>query len=303
MTRALLAFDSSSSANRALGLAGSLAWTAGSELRLVGVVPFVSDFALAGAPWVLPAATPIARASLDPIEEARKNLQAAAARLERPGLSVTQVVLVGHPSEEILGEAAKFEAELIVVGSRGHGALANALLGSVAAALVDHAPCPVLVARTSVVRSILLASDGSAAAGNACALASSPLFGGAKLTAAVVADTRWPWWSGMTEAAGAMDFTAQEAAAEGLRVKAQAVARQVRDTLTASDCLCDTVLLEGDPAAALLAEAVRSGTDLVALGSRGHTGVQRLVLGSVARNVLLHAPCSVLIAHAPHESN
>jgi nucleotide-binding universal stress UspA family protein len=39
--------------------------------------------------------------------------------------------------------------------------------------------------------------------------------------------------------------------------------------------------------------------DLVVVGSRGLTGLPRLVLGSVARNVLYHAPCSVLIVHAP----
>ena len=34
---------------------------------------------------------------------------------------------------------------------------------------------------------------------------------------------------------------------------------------------------------------------MLVLGTRGHTGLRRLLLGSVARNVLIHAPCSVLI--------
>ena len=33
----------------------------------------------------------------------------------------------------------------------------------------------------------------------------------------------------------------------------------------------------------------------IVIGTRGHTGLARLFLGSVARNVLLHAPCSVLV--------
>ena len=37
------------------------------------------------------------------------------------------------------------------------------------------------------------------------------------------------------------------------------------------------------------------GVDTIVMGTRGHTGLARLILGSVARNVLLHAPCSVLI--------
>ena len=40
--------------------------------------------------------------------------------------------------------------------------------------------------------------------------------------------------------------------------------------------------------------------DLIALGTHGRTGLSRLLLGSVARNVLNHAPCSVLIARPAH---
>ena len=40
-----------------------------------------------------------------------------------------------------------------------------------------------------------------------------------------------------------------------------------------------------------------AGTDLVVVGTRGHTGLTRMILGSVARNVLIHAPCSVLVVH------
>ena len=39
------------------------------------------------------------------------------------------------------------------------------------------------------------------------------------------------------------------------------------------------------------------GADLVVVGTRGHTGLTRMILGSVARKVLLHAPCSVLVVH------
>jgi nucleotide-binding universal stress UspA family protein len=42
--------------------------------------------------------------------------------------------------------------------------------------------------------------------------------------------------------------------------------------------------------------------DLVVVGTHGRTGLVRLVLGSVARNVLLHAHASVLVLHAPAAS-
>ena len=54
-------------------------------------------------------------------------------------------VIRGRPAEVLVAEAAG--AELLVVGSRGHGAMAGMLLGSVSEHVVAHAPCPVLVIR------------------------------------------------------------------------------------------------------------------------------------------------------------
>ena len=51
----------------------------------------------------------------------------------------------------------------------------------------------------------------------------------------------------------------------------------------------------GDPAHEIVAYAKEQQSGLLVLGTRGHTGLRRLMLGSVARNVLLHAPCSVLV--------
>ena len=55
----------------------------------------------------------------------------------------------------------------------------------------------------------------------------------------------------------------------------------------------------GDPAHEVIAAAAGAGAGLVVVGTRGLTGLRRLVLGSVARNVLLSAPCSVLVVREP----
>lgn len=52
----------------------------------------------------------------------------------------------------------------------------------------------------------------------------------------------------------------------------------------------------GDPRAAVLAEVRRRGSDLVALGTRGRSNLGRMLLGSVASEVLRAAPCDVLVA-------
>ncbi|GAA5156354.1 hypothetical protein GCM10023321_31960 [Pseudonocardia eucalypti] len=62
-----------------------------------------------------------------------------------PGVVVVRRVLEGHPASA-LTEAAR-GADLLVVGSRGHGGFAGMLLGSVGQHCVQHAPCPVVITR------------------------------------------------------------------------------------------------------------------------------------------------------------
>ncbi|MDQ6783312.1 MAG: universal stress protein [Actinomycetota bacterium] len=66
---------------------------------------------------------------------------------DHPGVKVSTVVLEGAPPPTLLKTA--MGADLLVVGSRGHGEFAGMLLGSVAQHCVGHAPCPVVVVRHS----------------------------------------------------------------------------------------------------------------------------------------------------------
>jgi len=77
---------------------------------------------------------------------------AAAARLAQTGLDVETALLAGDPAEKILELARDQPADLVVVGSRGNGTMAEALLGSVSGALVRRADRPVLVAKHRAVR-------------------------------------------------------------------------------------------------------------------------------------------------------
>jgi len=59
------------------------------------------------------------------------------------------------------------------------------------------------------------------------------------------------------------------------------------------------VLLEGDPASEIARFAADAGIDVIVIGTHGRTGVDRLVLGSVAERVMREAPCSVLVVKLP----
>jgi nucleotide-binding universal stress UspA family protein len=79
-------------------------------------------------------------------EDATENA-AAVLRKKNPKLSISTTVIKGVPKSVILTEAEKFEADLIVVGSHGHGAIAGFLLGSVSLAIALHAKCSVEIVR------------------------------------------------------------------------------------------------------------------------------------------------------------
>jgi nucleotide-binding universal stress UspA family protein len=59
------------------------------------------------------------------------------------------------------------------------------------------------------------------------------------------------------------------------------------------------VFLEGDPASEIVSFCRDALIDLVVMGTHGRTGVERMLLGSVAEQVLRDAPCSVLVVKLP----
>jgi nucleotide-binding universal stress UspA family protein len=59
------------------------------------------------------------------------------------------------------------------------------------------------------------------------------------------------------------------------------------------------VFLEGDPAQEIIQYAARAGMDLIVMGTHGRTGLDRLLMGSVAEKVMRDATCSVLVVKLP----
>ncbi len=82
------------------------------------------------------------KAAEDTVNDTSKSLKD-----KNDALSITTVVVDGVPKGAILEKAEAFDADLIVVGSQGHGALSRFLLGSVSQSIAMHASCSVLIAR------------------------------------------------------------------------------------------------------------------------------------------------------------
>jgi nucleotide-binding universal stress UspA family protein len=81
------------------------------------------------------------------LRRARHTIGEAIETATAAGIECDGEIFEGDAADEIVSLADNRHADLIVIGSRGHGALAGALLGSVSRAVVQHAPVPVLVAK------------------------------------------------------------------------------------------------------------------------------------------------------------
>jgi nucleotide-binding universal stress UspA family protein len=73
-------------------------------------------------------------------------LQRAAGELGRDAARVERSVVVGQPATELI-DAAEKDADLVIVGARGLGAVGRLVLGSVSDRVVHHAGCPVIVVK------------------------------------------------------------------------------------------------------------------------------------------------------------
>jgi nucleotide-binding universal stress UspA family protein len=134
MTRVIVGIDGSPCSQAALRWAEDYAKTTNTSLTLVTAWHWPTSYGI-----------PVAYEGFDPEEDARKVVEAAAADVDLARDRVTTVIAQGQPGD-VLVSAAK-TGDLLVVGSRGHGVLAGAVLGSTSSYCVHHANCPVVVVR------------------------------------------------------------------------------------------------------------------------------------------------------------
>jgi nucleotide-binding universal stress UspA family protein len=137
-TRVLFASDGSSEAALAAQSAVELCEKTGSELHVVHVGEYLSTF--------------YAYTEEEPAElrdNAQRLLDEEVERIRAEGGRIAEAHLrLGRPAEQIVTLSEELGVGIIVVGSRGLGALRRAVLGSVSESVVRHAHCPVFVVRS-----------------------------------------------------------------------------------------------------------------------------------------------------------
>jgi nucleotide-binding universal stress UspA family protein len=295
--RVLIAYDGSVSSDEVCDLIVAIAWPSGSELRVVtACAPYLpGSFA---PDELFDPATPETVFEAER-EAAEARAKVAAERIGRPTTTVTWAAINGRPASVVLDEATAWSADLVVVGTRGLGPFTAALLGSVSDEIVDHATCPVLVVRRPSIERVVLADDGSASARTATAVLAWPIFARSRVrvvtvSEAVAHDIGAPG-PGRVETAQDDRRKMVEAGLAAVR----ALARSSADRLAAAGLTTEIDVRHGDPAHEIIRAATDWAADLILMGTRGRTGLERLLLGSVARKVFHHAPCSVLIDRSP----
>ncbi len=203
----------------------------------------------------------------------------------------------GPAADETLRVAEDVGADLIVLGTHGRTGLRRLLTGSVAEAVLRRAPCPVLAwhvpaehaARAGGIKVILHPTDLSKESSDALRVARALAHDlGARLKLLYV------------ESVDVLAGVPLDVPTE-LKDDQQALT-EMQAKVEGSDLEypVETQCEQGDPATEIVRVAEQSDCDLIVLGSRGRSGLSRVLLGSVAESVLRRASCPALIVKTPH---
>lgn len=286
----VVATDFSPNADRALAWAIALAkvGTGGAHLVLVHAVePEAAAIDLLEGPLT---------------EAVRKGMDKAQQTVSAAGLKCSLEQHRGKPWQVIANAAKMREADLIVVGSRGRTGYKRLLLGSTTDRLIRIAPTPVFVVHPNDpvpsadhgIKSVLVPVDFSEESSIATSVAAQVIVGNPRGGRMVLLHTielvvEWPapdlptllprYWDDEENAA---------------KVRLESIAASYRT----SSLNVEIKTTRGYAPDAIEHEC-KSGIDLVAMGTRGKGGVDRMMIGSVAERVLQHVPCPVLVVHRP----
>ncbi|MET1232168.1 MAG: universal stress protein [Candidatus Limnocylindrales bacterium] len=296
--RVVVGLDSSASSRVAHGLVTSVTWPRGSSFVLVAAFDDAGAWAtkIPGGGWFHESTPSTRRPDL------LESLEEYAAPLRRAGHVVELRAEAGPVGQVLRDTASREAADLIVVGSRGRGVAASAIGGSTSADLTDHAPCPVLIARRPSVSRVLVATDGSRSAEAIPDILARWRFLRALPTDVVsVAPRSAASTDFMVTAWAPTPESGYDGSADEVVNRHHRYADELAERLRDAGWNATPTVRVGDAAHQIVQAADELASDLIITGSRGLGDLKRLLIGSVAHDVLLHSRCSVLVirGHVP----
>lgn len=293
----LVATDFSETADLALDRALDLAGRHASEIVLVHVMqPEIPIVATPEMIVVPPDYEKLLReASVEGLAQASERVRAA-------GLRVREVLEKGHPARKITACADAVDADLILIGTRGHTGFRHLLLGSVAEEVVRLARQPVLTVHPGddrpiePVERLLFPTDFSPAADHALSVATRLLAG--SRDARILLVHTFLVSPSVVPLGGFRTGTAPHFVEDAQKLAERATAPAV-EALRERGLDVEVIVERGDPAEIVTELAAAREVDLIVMGTRGHSKLRQILLGSTAERVVEHAPCPVMTVHEP----
>ncbi len=221
-----------------------------------------------------------------PHEKALKECQQLGKDL---GLEVRTLLVQGTPHEQIVDQADAGEIDVVILGESRRNLLERAMISPTAARVIGYSQRDVLsIPNGAEIRfgTILVALDGSASSKRAAqrALELAEQYG-AKVKAITVIRML-------------PEYNLYERYIDTMNQKAGKTLAEFNELAASKGVTVDSSMEHGeDVADVIIDQARKQQVDLVITGSHGRTGLRRLLMGSVAENVLAQAPCPVLIIH------
>ncbi len=231
-------------------------------------------------------------------KSAREHLESIQKRAKKDGVECNIIIRAGEDSYRyIVDEAAKNNISMIIMGRRGRSGLKRLMMGSVTSRVIGLAPCNVLVVPEAArveFKSIVVATDGSkyslAAASEAIGLAKQNK---SELTAISVVPSEL-----MTPTDIDLTMTNKELISDKEMHEAEKNVKAVKEAALKEDVAVKAFVMSGRSADAIIEIARDKNADLIVLGSHGRTGLEKLLMGSVAERVIVLSSCAVLVVKA-----